>query len=210
MDDPTGWRVAAATEDPGWLEIPARDAIDAEAWIRARAAELQQDWGARWQPEHDVLVPAALEHALESRRADDALCFQYWPVRELRVALVHVAFGAVDEPIHWGSIDGALSPIELPQIGPGVQRVFREQASPDELEAPVDLIGVDIVCSDGRAVVHIRLEPTLPGFAADVVPSFHAFAASIAVDGPAGRFRSSPPPELAPGGDGVWADGAFA
>ena len=53
MDDPTGWRVAAATEDPGWLEIPARDAIDAEAWIRARAAELQQDWGARWQPEHD-------------------------------------------------------------------------------------------------------------------------------------------------------------
>ena len=30
------------------------------------------------------------------------------------------------------------------------------------------------------------------------------------VDGPAGRFRSSPPPELAPGGDGVWADGAFA
>lgn len=204
MQELAGWRVTASTAEPGWLEIPVRGEIDARAWVRARTEALRQDWGGRWQPEHEVLVPAALEHALAQRRADDALCFQYWPVRELRAAIVHVAFGALDEQLDWAAVDGALSPIELPQIGPGVQRVFREQRVA-ESAAPVELIGVDIVCTDGRAIVHVRLEPTLPGFASDVVASFHAFAGSVAVEGPDGAFRSLEPDADALGADLRWS-----
>lgn len=205
MQESTGWRVTATTTEPGWLEIPVQREIDADAWVRARTEALRQDWGDRWQREHEVLVPAALEHALAQRRADDALCFQYWPVRELRAAIVHVAFGALDAPIDWAGVDGALSPIELPRVGPGVQRVFREQRVAEPSATPVELIGVDIVCTDERAIVHVRLEPTLPGFASDVVPSFHAFAGSVAVEGPDGAFRSSEPDADALGTDHRWS-----
>ncbi|MCH1884138.1 hypothetical protein [Agrococcus sp. ARC_14] len=210
MQETIGWSVTAKTEEPGWLEIPVREEIDADAWVAARAEELRQDWGERWHPEHEVLVPAALEHGLARRRLDDALCFQYWPVRELRVAIVHVAFGAIDEPIDWSTVDGALSPIELPEIGPGVQRVFREQQLEEQSGTPVELVGVDIICSDELAVAHLRLEPTLPGFVADVVSSFHAFAGSVSIEGPAGPFRSSEPPAEALGTDAVWREGTGA
>lgn len=203
MQESTGWSVTATTQEPGWLEIPVRSAVDAQAWIAARSEELRQDWGERWQPEHDVLVPAALEHALERRRPDDALCFQYWPVKELRAAIVHVAFGALDEPIDWAEVGGALSPIELPAIGPGVQRVFREQERAPS-GAVVELVGIDVVCADDAAVLHLRLEPTLPGFAADVASSFHSLAGGVAVAGPAGPFRSREP-EGPAGAETMWS-----
>ncbi|WP_405216194.1 hypothetical protein [Agrococcus sp. Ld7] len=207
MQQTTGWTVTATSEDPGWLEIPAPGTADAGAWVRARTAELRRDWGERWQPEHEALVPAALQHGLDRRRPDDALCFQFWPVRELRMVLVHIAFGAMAEPIDWAAAGGALSPIDLPKLGPGVQRIFRERQLDEQSGASIDLVGVDLICTDERAVVHIRLEPTLPGLAADVVPSFHALAASVAVVGPAGPFRASEPSEAALGGT-VWSSEA--
>lgn len=207
MQQSTDWTVTATSADPGWLEIPVRQEIDADAWIRERTDELRRDWGERWQREHDVLVPAALQHGLDRRRPDDALCFQFWPVRDLRVALVHVAFGAMSEAIDWSTVDGALSPIDLPALGPGVQRVFLEQQLEERTGDRVDLVGVDLICTDERAIVHIRLEPTLPGFASDVVQSFHAFAGSVAVVGPHGPFRASEPPQQALDG-AVWSSGS--
>lgn len=212
MDHGTGWQVTARTDDPGWLEVPPTggaglDEAQASAWVEGRAAELRADWGDRWRPEHDVLVPAALEHALARRTPDDALCFQLWPVRELRAAIVHVAFGALEQPLDWREVGGALSPLTLPEVGPGVQRVFREQLQVPEADGPVELLGVDLLCTDGGALLHVRLEPTLPGFASDLVPLLHAFAATIAVQGPAGPWRSTDP-----GDDAVaaWSSEALA
>lgn len=186
-----GWRVSVRSEEPGWLEVPALEGERARAWVAAAAGELREDWGARWRPEHGVLVPAALEHALASRTPDDALCFQLWPERELRTAILHVQLGAAaGAPEAHG---GAASPVEHPLLGPGLRIVRRTSIEAPEAGGPVPLVGVDLVWSDGEALVRASLEPTLPPIAAEVLPLVHALVASLEVEGPDGPFRASPP-----------------
>lgn len=203
MVDASGWHVTASSTAAGWLPVPDEpDPAARSRWVDAARDELRVDWGDRWAPEHEVLVGAALEHALDSRGPEDVLCFQLWPMRLPFAALVHVALIAPIAEGEWDGIAGELAPIELSGVGPGVQRAFAVPAPDGEGQ----LVGIDLVCSGLDAALLVRLEPTMVDMLAVVAPMVLGLADAIEVTGPDGaRLRSLEPAGARVGSATTWS-----
>ncbi|SFI66680.1 MULTISPECIES: hypothetical protein [Microbacterium] len=192
------WRLSGRSETAGWLLQPHR-VEDAEAWVDAQTAELQEAWGARWRSETEPSVRALLRLGLDARPVDAALAFQLWPVPAPLVAHVHAAFGAAPEVAPG---PGAGSLYEAEGLGVGVQVVRRVRAE------EVDLVGLDIAFVAGESAVVASFEPTVPELFALLIGQFHAFVQTlefIAPDGTPVR-ASAPAGFLDASADADWAD----
>lgn len=203
MVDASGWHVTASSTAAGWLPVPVEtDPAARIRWVDAARDELRADWGDRWAPEHEVLVGAALEHALARRAPEDVLCFQLWPVRLPFAAIVHVSLVAPTAGEDWDAVGGDLAPIELSGVGPGVQRAFAVPAPGGAGE----LVGLDLVCMGAEAGLSVRLEPTMVDMLAVVAPMLLGLADSIEVTGPDGaRLRSLEPVGARIGSATAWS-----
>lgn len=176
-----GWRLDAAAEGGGWLQLPA-EVADVDAWVAEQADLVPEGWGQRWDDDsHAGPVADLLRSGLAARPDDAALAFQLWPVPAPIVAHAFVAFGTAPEGF---VVDpGAGVPYDADRLGTGIQRTSSVDAG------EVDLVGLDVLFVAGDVLVHASLQPTIPELFALVVGSFHAFVQTLTLIGPDGGQR---------------------
>lgn len=195
------WQLTGASEDAGWLAIPALEtAAEAAAWVDEHAAAIRQAWGETWQPEHDEVVRALLAAGLEHRRPDDALCFQVWPTNAPVCIFVHAAVGqlAPDDRLPEAG-EGIL--YEADGLGLGVQMPVVERVD------DADVAGVQFLFAQEGLVVRVDVEPTLPELLGLLIPMVHSFVQTVQLTASDGtRFRADAPALLEAEDGESWVD----